>query len=68
MILPICDFTYKSSQISRIVHMSLEEIDIEESASSLSEPSFSDDDLDRMHLESGSSDEEMSDDEAGSNI
>jgi hypothetical protein len=48
--------------------MSFEETDTEESASSLSELSFLDDDLDRMHLESGSSDEEMSDDEVGSNV
>ena len=48
--------------------MSFEETDTEESGSSLSELSFLDDDLDRMHLESGSSDEEMSDDEVGSNV
>ncbi len=64
----ICDFTYKSSRTFRIVDMSFEETDTEESASSLSELSFLDDDLDRMHLESGSSDEEMSDDEVGSNV
>ncbi len=34
----------------------------------VSELSFLDDDLDRMHLESGSSDEEISDDEMGSNV
>ncbi len=48
--------------------MSFEETDTEESGSSLSELSFLDDDLDRMNLESGSSDEEMSDDEVGSNV
>ncbi len=64
----ICDFTYKSSGTFRIVHMSFEETDTEESASSLSELTFLDDDLDRMHLESGSSDKEMSDDEVGSNV
>ena len=48
--------------------MSFEEIDTEESGSSLSELSFLDDDLDRMHLESGSSGEEMSDDEVDSNV
>ena len=47
--------------------MSFEEIDIEESTSSLSEVSSLDDDLDRMRLESGSSVEEMSDDEMDSN-
>ncbi len=62
----ICDFTYKSSRTFRIIYMSFEETDTEESGSSLSELSFLDDDLDKMHLESGSSDEEMSDDEVGS--
>ena len=47
--------------------MSFEEIDAEESASSLSEMSSLDDDLDSMRLESGSSVEEMSDDEMDSN-
>ena len=44
-----------------------EETDAEDSASSLSELIFFDDDLDRMHLESGNSDEEMPDDAVGSN-
>jgi hypothetical protein len=48
--------------------MSFEETDTEESGSSLSQLSFLDDDLDRMYLKSGSSDEEMSDDEVGSNV
>jgi hypothetical protein len=48
--------------------MSFEETDTEESASSLSELSFFDDDLDRMHVESGSSDEEISNDEMSSNV
>ena len=48
--------------------MSFEETDTEESASSLSELSFLDDDMDRMHLESGSSDKEMSDDEVDSDV
>ena len=48
--------------------MSFEEIDTEESGSSLSELSFLDDDLDRMHLESGSSGEEMSDYEVDSKV
>ncbi len=48
--------------------MSFEETYTEESASSLSELSFLDDDLDRMHVESGSSDEEISDDEMSSNV
>jgi hypothetical protein len=47
--------------------MSFEEIDTEESTSSLSEVSALDDDLDSMRLESGSSVEEMSDDEMDSN-
>ena len=47
--------------------MSSKEIDIQESTSSLSEVSSLDDDLDNMHLESGSSVEEMSDDEMDSN-
>ena len=47
--------------------MSFEEIDIEESTSSVSEVSFLDDDLDSMRLESGSSVEKMSDDEMDSN-
>ncbi len=50
----ICDFTYKSSRTFRIIYMSFEETDTEESASSLSELSFLDDDLDRMYVESGS--------------
>src|SRR4051794_35093858 len=47
--------------------MSFEEIDTEQSSSSLSEVSSLDDDLDSMHLESGSSVEEMSGDEMNSN-
>jgi hypothetical protein len=47
--------------------MSSKEIDIQESTSSLSEVSSLNDDLDNMHLESGSSVEEMSDDEMDSN-
>ena len=47
--------------------MSFEEIDAEESTSSLSEVSSLDDDLDNMRLESGSSVEEMSNDEMDSN-
>ena len=47
--------------------MSFEEIDTEESTSSLSGVSSLDDDLDSIHLESGSSVEEMSDDEMDSN-
>ncbi len=48
---------YKSGRSFEIVHMSLEEIDIEERASSLSKVNSLDDDFDRMHLESESSDE-----------
>jgi hypothetical protein len=47
--------------------MSFEDIDTEESTSSLSEVSSLDNDLDSMHLESESSVEEMSDDEMDSN-
>ena len=47
--------------------MSFEEIDTEESTSSLSEVSSLNDDLNSMRLESGSSVEEMSDDETDSN-
>ena len=47
--------------------MSFEEIDTEESTSSLSEVSSMDDDLDSMRLETGSSVEEMWDDEMDSN-
>ena len=46
--------------------MSFEEIDTEESTSSLSGVSSLDDDLDSTRLESGSSVEEMSDDEMDS--
>jgi len=48
--------------------MLFEETDTEENASSLSELNFLDDDLDRMHVESGSFDGEMSNDEMGSNV
>ena len=48
--------------------MSFEETDTEESAGSLSERSFLDNDLDRMHLESESSNEEMSGGEVSSNV
>ena len=47
--------------------MSSKEIDIQESTSSLSEVSSLNDDLDNMHMECGSSVEEMSDDEMDSN-
>jgi len=48
--------------------MSFEETDSEESVSSRSEVSSLDDDFDRIHLESESSDEEMINDEVDSNI
>ena len=48
--------------------MSFEESDTEESASSLSELSFLDDDPDRMYFESESSDEGMSDDKMDSDV
>ena len=51
-----------------IIHISFEEIDTEESASSFSKVSSLDDDLDRIYLESGSSDEEMVGEEIDSNI
>ena len=47
--------------------MSSEEIETEESTSSLCEVSSLDDDLDHMHLKSGSFLEEMFDDEIDSN-
>ncbi len=47
--------------------MSFEEIDTEDSASSLSEVSSLNDDFDTMHLESGSSDGEVTDDDMDSN-
>jgi hypothetical protein len=46
--------------------MSFAEIDTEDSASSLSEVSSLDDDFDTMHLESGSSDGEVTDDDMDS--
>jgi hypothetical protein len=48
--------------------MSFEETDTEESVSSLSEVSSLDDDFDRIHLESESSDEEVTNDEFDSNV
>lgn len=48
--------------------MSFKESDIDQSASSLSELRFLDDDLGRIHVESGSSDEEISDEEMSSNV
>ena len=48
--------------------MPFEKTDTDESASSLSELSFLNDDLDRMHVESGSSNEEISYDEMSSNV
>ncbi len=46
----LCLFMYKSDRNFEIVHMSFEEIDTKESASSLSEVSSLDDDIDRMHI------------------
>jgi hypothetical protein len=48
--------------------MSFEETDTEDSASSLGEASSLDDDFDRMHLESDSSDEESTDGELDSHV
>jgi hypothetical protein len=48
--------------------MSFEEIDTKETASSRIEVSSLNDDFDRMYLESGSSDEEMTDHEMDSNV
>jgi hypothetical protein len=47
--------------------MSFEEIDTEDSASSLSEVSSLNDDFDTMYLESGSSDGEVTGDDMDSN-
>jgi hypothetical protein len=59
---------YKSERNFEIVHMSFEESETEESASSLSEVSSLDDDFVRMDLESGNSDEEITDDEVDSQV
>ena len=56
-------FVYKYDRNFEIVHMSFEETDTEDSASSLSEVSSLNDDLDTMHLESDNSDEEVTDHE-----
>jgi hypothetical protein len=48
--------------------MSSEEASTEDSVESLSEVSSFDDDFTRMHLESASSDEEVTDDEVDSNV
>ena len=48
--------------------MSFEETDTEESVSLLSEVSSLDDDFDRIHLESESTDEEVKNDEFDSNV
>ena len=66
MFLPLCAFVYKSDRNAGIVHMSFEETDTDESASSLSEVSSFDDDFDQMRLESGSSDSEVTDEEVDS--
>ncbi len=57
---------YKNNRNFEIVRMSVEETNIEESSSSLSEVSSLDDDFDRMHFESASSDDEITDDEVNS--
>ncbi len=54
---------YISNRDFEIVHMSFEESETEESASSLSEVSSLDDDFDRIDLMSGISDEEVTDDQ-----
>jgi hypothetical protein len=59
-------FVYKSDQNFKIIHMSFQETDTEDSASSLSEVSSSDDHFDAMQLEIGSSDEEVIDDDMDS--
>jgi hypothetical protein len=48
--------------------MSSEEASIEDSVDSLSEVSSLDDDFARMHFESASSDEDVTDDEVNSNV
>jgi hypothetical protein len=57
---------YKSDRNAGTVHMSFEETDTDEGASSLSEVSSLDDDFDQMRLESGSSDSEVTDEEVDS--
>jgi hypothetical protein len=59
---------YKSNRNFEIVHMSFEESETEESASSLSEVSSLDDEFVRMDLESENSDEELTDDEVDSQV
>ncbi len=61
-------FLYKGESNSGIGSMLFEETDTEESASSLREVSSLNDDFDRMHLESESFDEEVTNDEGDSNI
>jgi hypothetical protein len=68
LFLSLCPFIYKDDRNFGIVHMLFEEIDTEDSASSLSEASSLDDDLDRTHLESDTSDEESSDGEIDSQV
>ena len=59
---------HKSSWNFEIIHMSFEESETEKSASSLSEGSCLDDDFVRIDLESGTSDEEVTDDEMDSQV
>jgi hypothetical protein len=59
---------YESNRNVDIVHMSFEETDTEESASSLSEVSSLDDDFARLQFETASSDEEVTNDEMDSYV
>jgi len=59
---------YSSNRNFEIVHTSFEESETEESASSLSEMRSLNDDFVRMDLESGNSDEEITDEEVDSQV
>jgi hypothetical protein len=68
LLLSLYHFMYKSNRNFEIVHISFEESETEESASSLSEVSSLDDEFVRMDLESENSDEELTDDEVDSQV
>ena len=68
LLLSLYPIMHKSSWNFEIIHMSFEESETEESASSLSEGNCLDDDFFRIDLESGTSDEEVTDDEMDSQV
>ena len=61
-------FVYRYERSFGIIHMSLDEIDTEDSARSLGEVSSLNDDFDVMYLESDDSNEEDTDDDMDSHI